>query len=219
MIRWIVKIVLVALMVIGAITVYGMLPVDATTDADSDTDVGGAAEIDVVSGGISIPALVGTAAAQDDDADEDAAPPEHQTAHEFSDSLRIVDWEWEDGVFIAEFEAETQTTVTVYEVPDISDFEGGEPYGEQFTIQPDGTTTVEFAPPDGLGVQIIEGNTPFMDGNPSAGTGGIQGPPAGEEWSPIYIIFGLLFSFGSILASSLLLFNLIDKITGGKKVF
>lgn len=116
---------LILVIVVGGLVIVGPLTVDAepSDTTGEDADVGGSADVTVVTGGISLPSLVGTAAAQEgSESNPDGANEGEQQEEEedkepyqfaFSDSLRLIDSEWEGKTYIATFEADRSTTITI----------------------------------------------------------------------------------------------------------
>ncbi|KDE56815.2 hypothetical protein EL22_20015 [Halostagnicola sp. A56] len=130
--------------------------------------------------------------------------------YEFSDSVRLVDYyETDDGKFEAVFEADRPTSGTYTELT------GGQGEYHDFSLE-EGRNTIEIDVDEAPKYSFsVDGRWTHVGTTESV----VEGPPSGEEWSPVYIVSGVLFSFGSIVAAGLLLFNFIDKITGGKQVF
>ncbi|AFZ74642.1 hypothetical protein [Natronobacterium gregoryi] len=135
---------------------------------------------------------------------------------EFSDSVRLVEYrETDDGEVEAVIESDRAGVSGSYADDGTSGGGALPPVEDMRLEQGENVVTVDVEE-DPVVTFTIDSSRYMTD---DLSDPPIRGPPSGDEWSPVYIVSGIVFSFGSIVASGLLLFSFIDKITGGKKVF
>ena len=150
--------------------------------------------------------LPGVALAQDstpNEADEQSEEqPDEPTEYELviSDSLRVIDAEWEGDTFVARVESDrSDATITIVDAGRSSDGTFVDLRPEPYDISRDGVTTIRYTPVEEPAVTLnADGGVWLFED----GSGGIDVLPEGN-WTAEALVVSTVISFFLILAFSL----------------